>query len=114
MGFDLANLENLDGACLVRVYTSIESEERVYIWFGGIYVGIYNSELEEIDCFALPDEKFLELASKLEEKRRWVDQQIEIHEDEQFIDEPFTDDIFYSHDYNTGEDLEVQQCDYTS
>ena len=55
MGFDLANLENLDGACLVRVYTSIESEERVYIWFGGIYVGIYNSELEEIDCFALPD-----------------------------------------------------------
>ena len=106
--FDLANLENLDGAQLVRVYTSVESNERVYAWFGGIYVCIYNSELEEIDCFALPDEKFLELANKPDEKSRWVEQQIEIHEDDYFIGEQYTDDIFYSHEWNTGKDLEVQ------
>ncbi len=105
---DLANLENLDGAQLVRVYTSQEGDECVYAWFGGIYVCIYNSELKEIDCFALPDEKFLELANKPDEKARWVDQQIEIHEDERFVGELFTDDIFYSHEWNTGVDLETQ------
>jgi hypothetical protein len=32
---ELANLENLDGAELVRVFTSKEGDERVYAWFGG-------------------------------------------------------------------------------
>jgi len=48
---DLANLENLDGAELVRVFTSKEGDERVYAWFGGVMVTILDGELNELDVF---------------------------------------------------------------
>ena len=99
--YDLANLENLDGACLVRVYTSKEGDERVYAWFGGLMVSIYDAELNEIDVFTI---------DRLEgdDWPKVVEQFIEIHEDERFIDEEHTDDMFYSHEYETGEELERQ------
>ena len=96
--YDLANLENLDGAQLVRVYTSVEGFERVYAWFGGQMVVIYNANLEEIDVFNF---------NKLETQNK-VNEAIEIHEDTLFNDERHTEDIFYSHGLDTGEDLEVQ------
>jgi hypothetical protein len=85
---DLANLENLDGARLVRVYTSQEGSERVYAWFGGSMVSIYDAELNEIDVFSidrLPGDDWPKV----------VEAFIEIHEDEIFMSEEYTDDIFY-------------------
>ena len=37
-----------------------------------------------------------------------VRKSIENKEDEIFSEEYFTDDFFYSHDFDTGEDLETQ------
>lgn len=101
---DLANLENLDGAQLVRVYTSKEGDERVYAWFGGLMVSVYDAELNEIDVFSFENGRLVELGALL----KLVDQLIEAHEDERFMDEEHTDDMFYDHDYETGEDLEAQ------
>ena len=97
---DLANLENLDGAELVRVFTSKEGDERVYAWFGGLMVSIYDAELNEIDVFNFGCSKTPTVEI--------VNQQIEIHEDDRFMDEEHTDDMFYTHEFETGEDLEMQ------
>jgi hypothetical protein len=88
---DLANLENLDGARLVRVYTSQEGSERVYAWFGGSMVSIYDAELNEIDVFNIENGRLVEFGALL----KLVDQLIEVHEDEIFMSEEYTDDIFY-------------------
>ena len=37
-----------------------------------------------------------------------IKQSIEFHEDDLFMDEDFTDDMFVSHELETGEDLEEQ------
>ena len=97
---ELANLENLDGAEWVRVFTSKEGDERVYAWFGGVMVTILDAELNELDVFNLD-------CSKTPTLER-VNQQIEIHEDDRFMDEEHTDDMFYTHEFETGEDLETQ------
>jgi hypothetical protein len=102
--YDLANLEYLDGARLVRVFTSKEGDERVYAWFGGLMVSIYDSELNEIDVFSFENGRLVEFGALL----KLVEQLIEVHEDERFMDEEHTNDMFYSHDYETGEDLETQ------
>ena len=101
---ELANLENLDGAEWVLVFTSKEGDERVYAWFGGCVVSILAAELNEIDVFSLD----LQRLGEKENLRLRVDQQIEIHEDDRFMDEEHTDDMFYTHEFETGEDLEVQ------
>ena len=101
---DLANLENLDGANLVRVFTSKEGDERVYAWFGGLMVSVYDAELNEIDVFNFENGRLVEFGALL----KLVEQLIEIHEDEVFIDEEHTDDMFYTHEFETGEDLETQ------
>ena len=100
---DLANLENLDGARLVRVYTSQEGYERVYAWFGESQVSIYDTELKEIDVFNIdlfPMKPTVEV--------NVVESYIEIHEDEWFMKEVHTNDMFYDHAYETGEELETQ------
>ena len=101
---DLANLENLDGANLVRVYTSKEGDERVYAWFGGLMVSIYDAELNEIDVFNFENGRLVEFGDLL----KLVEQLIEVHEDERFADEEHTNDMFYTHEFETGEDLETQ------
>jgi len=103
--FDLANLENLDGAELVRVFTSKEGDERVYAWFGGQQVSIYDVELNEIDVFTIAS---LDFRTKTDLVFLAVNQLIEIHEDDRFMDEEHTDDMFYDHAYETGEELETQ------
>ena len=102
--YDLANLEYLDGARLVRVFTSKEGDERVYAWFGGLMVSIYDAELNEIDVFNFENGRLVEFGDLV----KLVEQLIEIHEEERFMDEGYTDDIFYSHEYATGEELEIQ------
>ena len=101
---DLANLENLDGAQLVRVYTSKEGSERVYAWFGGLMVSVYDAELNEIDVFNFENGRLVEFGDLL----KLVEQLIEVHEDERFADEEHTNDMFYTHEFETGEDLETQ------
>ena len=101
---DLANLENLDGAQLVRVYTSKEGSERVYAWFGGLMVSVYDAELNEIDVFNFENGRLVEFGDLV----KLVEQLIDTHEDEIFIDEEHTDDMFYTHEFETGEDLETQ------
>ena len=101
---DLANLENLDGARLVRVFTSKEGDERVYAWFGGLMVSIYDAELNEIDVFNFENGRLVEFGDLV----KLVEQLIATHEDEIFIDEEHTDDMFYTHEFETGEDLETQ------
>ena len=101
---DLANLENLDGARLVRVFTSKEGDERVYAWFGGLMILIYDAELNEIDVFSFENGRLVEFGDLL----KLVEQLIEVHEENRFMDEGYTDDIFYSHEYETGEELETQ------
>ena len=102
--YDLANLENLDGANLVRVYTSKEGDERVYAWFGGLMVSVYDAELNEIDVFNFENGRLVEFGDLL----KLVEQLIEVHEDERFADEEHTNDMFYTHEFETGEDLETQ------
>ena len=102
--YDLANLENLDGAQLVRVFTSKEGDERVYAWFGGLMISIYDAELNEIDVFNFENGRLVEFGDLL----KLVEQLIEVHEDERFADEEHTNDMFYTHEFETGEDLETQ------
>ena len=94
-GYLMRNIQNLDLAKYVRVY-----DNRVYAWFGGLRITIYNHDLEEIDIFHLPHVDFQDPVN--------VKIEIEDHEDELFMSENYTDDIFYSHDLVTGEDLETQ------
>ena len=103
---DLANLENLDGAYLVRVFTSVEGDERVYAWFGSSQIHVYDSELCEINVFTNYDltEDFCPLDALVARAVRFIEE----HEDDHFADADFTNDIFYSHEWDTGEDLERQ------
>ena len=84
---DLANLENLDGARLVRVFTSKEGDERVYAWFGGLMILIYDAELNEIDVFNIENGRLVEFGDLL----KLVEQLIEVHEENRFMDEGYTE-----------------------
>ena len=103
---DLATLENLDGALSVRVFTSIEGAERVYAWFGSSQIHVYDSELCEIDVFTNYDltEGCCPLDALVARAMRFIEE----YEDNCFADADYTDDIFYSHEWDTGEDLERQ------
>ena len=94
-------LSNLNDARFVKVY---EDSQRVYAWFGGLGVAIYDFELTEIDYFTMG---FSDCNSRVDELEK-VKQSIELHEDELFTDEDCTDDMFVSHEMETGEDLETQ------
>ena len=89
-------LSKLNKAYFVKVY---EDSQRVYAWFGGIGVSIYDLELNEIDYFTTgvnyPSLNAVKFA-------------IEISEDDLFMNEDCTDDMFVSHEMETGEDLEAQ------
>ena len=45
--------KNLDGALLVRSFSSVEGDESIYAWFGAERVHIYNVDLIEVDVFSL-------------------------------------------------------------
>ena len=45
-------LSKLNNAFFVKVY---EDSQRVYVWFGGLGVSIYDLELNEIDYFTLAE-----------------------------------------------------------
>lgn len=95
--------KNLDGALLVRSFSSVEGDDRIYAWFGAERVHIYNADLIETDVFSLE----LSTSDHHNGHRSIVNKAIETHEDDKFIDAPYTDDIFYSHEWSTGEDLEA-------
>ena len=88
-------IANLNDAYFVKVY---EDSQRVYVWFGGLGVSIYDFELNEIDYFTMAEYPSIDK----------IKQSIEFHEDDLFMDEDFTDDMFVSHELETGEDLEEQ------
>ncbi|MAT87138.1 MAG: hypothetical protein CL532_01110 [Aestuariivita sp.] len=95
--------KNLDGALLVRSFSSVEGDDRIYAWFGAERVHIYNADLIEVDVFSLE----LNTLDRHNGHHSIVSKAIEMHEDDNFIDAPYTDDIFYSHEWDTGEDLEA-------
>ncbi len=89
-------LSNLNNAFFVKVY---EDSQRVYAWFGGLGVSIYDLELNEIDYFTIgTDYPSLDKMKSA----------IEFHEDDLFADEDSTDDIFVNYEDETGQDLEAQ------
>ena len=94
-------LYNLNNARFVKVY---EDSQRVYAWFGGLGVSIYDFELIEMDYFTM---EFSDCNSRVDELEK-VKYSIEHHEDDLFADEDCTDDMFVNHEYETGEDLETQ------
>ena len=94
-------LYNLNNARFVKVY---EDSQRVYAWFGGLGVSIYDFELIEMDYFTM---EFSDCNSRVDELEK-VKQSIELHEDELFTDEDCTDDMLWQHWLETGEDLEIQ------
>ena len=105
-------LSNLNGALLVKVYGSTEGEERVYAWFGSSQIHVYEmvifgglTELCEVDVFTNYD--LTEAYCPLDHLSARADRFIDEYEDEHFMKAPYTDDIFYSHEWNTGEDLEA-------
>ena len=82
-------LSKLNDAYFVKV---CEDSQRVYAWFGGLGISIYDLELNEIDYFTMaeyPSFDEVKLA-------------IEIQEDDLFTDENCTDDIFVSHEMETA------------
>ena len=93
------NLLNLNNAKLVKVYTS-EGGTRVYAWFGDKGYVIHDENLNDMD--------FIPMSGLKNPSEAEVRKDIENKEDEIFNEENFTDDIFYSHDFDTGEDLETQ------
>ena len=100
------NVSNLNGALLVKVYGSVEDQERVYAWFGSSQIHVYDSDLCEVDVFTNYDltEAFCPQDHLSARAERFIDE----YEDEHFMRAPYTDDIFYSHEWDTGEDLEIQ------
>jgi hypothetical protein len=82
-------LSKLNNAFFVKVY---EDSQRVYAWFGGLGVSIYDLELNEIDYFTMAETSEL----------YGVIRTIELHEDEIFLDEDCTDDMFITHEMETG------------
>ena len=98
----------LNGALLVKVYGAREDNERVYAWFGSSQIHVYDSDLCEVDVFTNYD-----LTPTRGRRRRGAltlraERLIDEYEDEHFMRAPYTDDIFYSHEWDTGEDLEIQ------
>ena len=91
------NLLNLNDAKLVKIYTG-EGGTRVYAWFGTKGYEIYDENLNNID--------FISMAGLENPSEAKVRKSIENKEDEIFNEENFTDDIFYSYEFDTGEDLE--------
>ncbi len=89
-------LSNLNNAFFVKVY---EDSQRVYAWFGGLGVSIYDLELNEIDYFTIGTDY-----PSLDKMKS----SIEFHEDDLFADEDSTDDIFVNYEDETGQDLEAQ------
>ena len=98
-------LANLNNARFVKVY---EDSQRVYAWFGGLGVSIYDFELNEIDYFTMDFSNFSNHCNSRVRLFTLVKQTIELHEDELFMDEDCTNDMFVSHELETGEDLEMQ------
>ena len=98
-------LSNLNGALLVKVYGAREDQERVYAWFGSSQIHVYDSDLCEVDVFTNYD--LTEAYCPLDHLSARADRFIDEYEDEHFMKAPYTDDIFYSHEWNTGEDLEA-------
>ena len=88
-------LSKLNNAFFIKVY---EDSQRVYAWFGGLGISIYDLELNEIDYFTMAETSEL----------YGVIRTIELHEDEIFAGEDCTDDMLWQHWLETGEDLEVQ------
>ena len=82
-------LSKLNNAFFVKVY---EDSQRVYVWFGGLGVSIYDLELNEIDYFTMAEYPSIDK----------IKQSIELHEDELFADEDCTDDMFITHEMETG------------
>ena len=85
-------LLNLNNAHFVKVY---EDSQRVYAWFGGLGVSIYDYvniattlELNEIDYFTMSG------APDISD----VIRTIELHEDKLFTDEAYTADMFINHE----------------
>jgi hypothetical protein len=54
--------------------------------------------LNEIDYFTIAEYPSIDK----------IKQSIEFHEDDLFMDEDFTDDMFVNYEYETGENLEKQ------
>lgn len=93
-------LSKLNNAFFVKVY---KDSQRVYVWFGGLGVSIYDLELNEIDYFTLAEYPSIDK----------IKQSIELHEDELFADEDCTEPLgparrIWQHWLETGEDLEIQ------
>ncbi len=89
-------IANLNDAQFVKVY---EDSQRVYAWFGGLGVSIYDFEFNEIDYFTTGTDH---------PSLNTVKFAIEVSEDDLFMDEDYTDDIFVNYEYETGQDLEAQ------
>ena len=101
------SLSNLNGAKLIRVFSDGTDSrcERVYAWFGGSQVHIYQWQQErlvEVDLFT---NYSILTAFCVEDAANLV---IEEYEDALFDGEEHTDDIFYNFEFEEGEDLEVQ------
>jgi zona occludens toxin (predicted ATPase) len=89
---------NLNNAEFVKVYS-----DRIYVWHGACHIAILNKNLERTGDISI---NFND-CHKAEDLRK-VKQTIEWAEDEIFMDEDFTDDMFVNYEYETGQDLEAQ------
>jgi len=105
------SLSILNGAKLVRVFSDGTDgrEERVYAWFGGSQVHVYQwqqerllARLVEVDVFT----NYNIFNSFCVEDA--VDLIISEHEDALFDNDEHTDDIFYDYEFEEGVDLETQ------
>ena len=73
--FDLDNLENLDGAKWLKIFIDVN---RIYAWFGGATVFIYNNNLDNNEVFTIN----LQNCKNSREELEYVQTQIETYEDE--------------------------------
>ena len=95
----------------LKTYKNFEKANKLGVFnsaigvdLGGLGVAIYDFELTEIDYFTMG---FSDCNSRVDELEK-VKYSIEHHEDDLFADEDCTDDMFVNHEYETGEDLEMQ------
>ena len=103
----------LNGALLVKVYGSREDNERVYAWYGSSQIHVYEWVQERllarlVECDVFTNYDLTEAFCPMDELTLRAERLIEEYEDEHFMRAPYTDDIFYSHEWDTGEDLELQ------
>ena len=73
--FDLDNLENLDGAKWLKIFIDVN---RIYGWFGGATVFIYNNNLDNNEVLTIN----LQNCKNSREELEYVQTQIETYEDE--------------------------------